>query len=146
MRQNPTLTRSGLIATVYRYSAMEFAAGFILSWTVPGKASCQLNLSTFDGLLLVRQPMVSLCGQQSLQWNRCQALVPGPLAALAAHFTNRFRICFAVACLAGVSPLDPRTVATVLAMCAGADGPAVQRTTLAAGERRSGPTTPYLTV
>jgi hypothetical protein len=56
MRQDPHLTRRGLLATVYRYSAMEFAAGFVLSW-----------------------------------------MVPGPLAALAAHFTNRFRICFAVA-------------------------------------------------
>ena len=54
MRQNPSLTRRGLLTTVYRYSAMEFAAGFVLSW-----------------------------------------MVPGPLAALAAHFTNRFRICFA---------------------------------------------------
>lgn len=96
MRQDPNLTRRGLLATVYRYSAMEFAAGFVLSW-----------------------------------------MVPGPLAALAAHFTNRFRICFAVACLAGVSPLDPRTVATVLATCAGADGPAVRRSTLAAAERRA---------
>lgn len=48
--------------------------------------------------------------------------VPGPLAAHAAHFTNRFRVCFAVAAMSGVSVLSPRIAAAVLAICAGADG------------------------
>jgi hypothetical protein len=42
-----------------------------------------------------------------------------------------------IACLAGVSPLDPRTVASVLAICAGADGPAVRRSMLSDAERRA---------
>ena len=80
------MRRAALSAALYSYSAAEFAAGFLLSWAVPG-----------------------------------------PLAAHAAHFTNRFRVCFAVACMAGASPLDPRVAAVVLATCAGADGAAMKR-------------------
>ena len=72
--------RAALATSLYGSSAFEYAAGFFLSWTVPG-----------------------------------------PLAAHAAHFTNRFRT-FACALLAGESPLDPRVVAAALAVCAGADG------------------------
>jgi hypothetical protein len=84
LKSDPNVTRrAALSAALYSYSAAEFAAGFVLSWAVPG-----------------------------------------PLAAHAAHFTNRFRVCFAVACMAGESPLDPRVAAVVLATCAGADGAA----------------------
>ena len=87
LKSDPAVTRrAALSAALYSYSAAEFAAGFVLSWAVPG-----------------------------------------PLAAHAAHFTNRFRVCFAVACMAGESPLDPRVAAVVLATCAGADGAATKR-------------------
>ena len=86
LRSDPDLTRrASLSATLYSTNAVEYAAGFFLSWTVPG-----------------------------------------PLAAHAAHFTNRFRVCLAAACLAGESPLDPRTVATAAAVCAGADAARVR--------------------
>ena len=97
------MRRAALSAALYSYSAAEFAAGFLLSWAVPG-----------------------------------------PLAAHAAHFTNRFRVCFAVACMAGASPLDPRVAAVVLATCAGADGAAMKRAayvTRDSRERESASTT-----
>ena len=91
LKSDPGVTRrAALSAALYSYSAAEFAAGFVLSWAVPG-----------------------------------------PLAAHAAHFTNRFRVCFAVACMAGESPLDPRVAAVVLATCAGADGAATKRAAFA---------------
>ena len=91
LKSDPNVTRrAALSAALYSYSAAEFAAGFVLSWAVPG-----------------------------------------PLAAHAAHFTNRFRVCFAVACMAGESPLDPRVAAVVLATCAGADGAATRRAAFA---------------
>ena len=89
------MRRAALSAALYSYSAAEFAAGFLLSWAVPG-----------------------------------------PLAAHAAHFTNRFRVCFAVACMAGASPLDPRVAAVVLATCAGADGAAMKRAAFVARDSR----------
>ena len=96
------MRRAALSAALYSYSAAEFAAGFLLSWAVPG-----------------------------------------PLAAHAAHFTNRFRVCFAVACMAGASPLDPRVAAVVLATCAGADGAAMKRAAFVMrdSERESASTT-----
>ena len=96
------MRRAALSAALYSYSAAEFAAGFLLSWAVPG-----------------------------------------PLAAHAAHFTNRFRVCFAVACMAGASPLDPRVAAVVLATCAGADGAAMKRAAFVTrdSERESASTT-----
>jgi len=91
LKSDPNVTRRAVLsAALYSYSAAEFAAGFVLSWAVPG-----------------------------------------PLAAHAAHFTNRFRVCFAVACMAGESPLDPRVAAVVLATCAGADGAATRRAAFA---------------
>ena len=86
LRSDPDVSRrASLSATLYSTNAVEYAAGFFLSWTVPG-----------------------------------------PLAAHAAHFTNRFRVCLAAACLAGENPLDPRTVATAAAVCAGADAARVR--------------------
>lgn len=94
-RKNRGSDRAALATSLYGSSAFEYAAGFFLSWTVPG-----------------------------------------PLAAHAAHFTNRFRTAFTCALLAGESPLDPRVVAAALAVCAGADGSLVMDATLATSERR----------
>ena len=94
-RKNRGSDRAALATSLYGSSAFEYAAGFFLSWTVPG-----------------------------------------PLAAHAAHFTNRFRTAFACALLAGESPLDPRVVAAALAVCAGADGSLIMDATLATSERR----------
>ena len=86
LKHDPQLRkRTSLVTTLYGYSALEFTAGFVLSWAVPG-----------------------------------------PLAAHAAHFTNRYRICFAVACMSGEDLLDPKIVATVLSTCVGADGRATK--------------------
>ena len=87
--------RAAVATALYGSSAFEYAAGFFLSWTVPG-----------------------------------------PLAAHAAHFTNRFRTAFVCALLAGESPLDPRVVAAALAVCAGADGSLALDATLETSERR----------
>lgn len=87
--------RAAVATALYGSSAFEYAAGFFLSWTVPG-----------------------------------------PLAAHAAHFTNRFRTAFVCALLAGESPLDPRVVAAALATCAGADGSLALDATLETSERR----------
>ena len=75
---NPEDERQRLTNALYRAGALEYAAGFVLSWAVPG-----------------------------------------PLAAHAAHFTNRFRMALCCASLAGESVLAPATVATAVAVAAG---------------------------
>jgi hypothetical protein len=82
---NPEDERQRLTNALYRAGALEYAAGFVLSWAVPG-----------------------------------------PLAAHAAHFTNRFRMALCCASLAGESVLAPATVATAVAVAAGGDGKAVR--------------------
>ena len=78
---NPEDERQRLTNALYRAGALEYAAGFVLSWAVPG-----------------------------------------PLAAHAAHFTNRFRMALCCASLAGESVLAPATVATAVAVAAGGTG------------------------